>query len=599
MIKLNTAKHRILCLILAVTVCAAGIIPTLTAAAAGTPTSLGLADHGIKAHRDGWLYVYGGKGQVISGNVRGTDCAGLIYSYFSDMGAIAGCCGGASSQVESNCVFSNDISEGIPRIHGLALTMPDYYDPYSGLYGHIGIYIGNNEATDNSDTDYNMRREPVVGSGRNWTAWHVFDNGMRYPTNGWYALDGKMVHYTGYEYDVNTTVDGYTIGADGFARKEDGSYATVDTSILSSDYCSAGQVAAYLGGKYSGKDSTYDLIFGGASDEPEHEFNGKITANGVRLRAEANTSSGIVTVLSKGNGVDISEEVTGESVTNKGSTSDKWYHVTAYNGQTGYVSALFVERIVVSAPQAPVITAANGYVTITSDSGADIYYTVDGTTPTTASTPYTNSVYMTACTYRAIAVKNGMASAVTSATVMSNSSIFTDLSTDAWYFQPVDKAISAGIFKGNGNGIFTPNKPITREQFVTAIANLDGVDLSAYADTSGFSDVTNMTYDTSRAVSWAYKLGIIDGFPDGTFHPTEPVSREQMCVILTRYANITRSENSVPFADDSAISAWAKDAVYACRDNGLVNGIGANLFDPKGTATRAQACVITVNLNNM
>ena len=116
----------------------------LPAKAAGTPTSLGLGEHGIMAHTDGWLYQYGGKGETVNG-VRVSDCAGLIYSYFKDLGNVTGIYGGASSQVKYNCVFSGDIDEldGIPRIHGLVLTMPNYDG--DTLYSHIGIYIGNNQ----------------------------------------------------------------------------------------------------------------------------------------------------------------------------------------------------------------------------------------------------------------------------------------------------------------------------------------------------------------------------------------------------------------------------------------------------------------------
>lgn len=587
-------KSRLLCLIIAVLMCAACILPGFNAAAAGTPTSLGLAEHGIKAHKDGWKYVYGGKGQVISGSVRGTDCAGLLYSYFSDMNAIGSCGAGATSQVEGNCIFSNDISEGIPNIHGLALTMPDFNDPGTGIYGHIGIYIGNNEATDNSDTDYNMRRETVVGNSRNWTAWHVFDNGMKYPFNGWYEFDGKMVHYTSYEYDVNTIVDGYIIGEDGFAQNADGKYAAVDTSILSDKYASASQLKAYLQTKYSGKDSTYDIIFGVGSSE--HEYNGKVTANGVRLRKEPNTDSEIITVMSAGSGVDILEEVTGESVTNKGKTSDKWYSVTAYNGQKGYVSTLLIERVEIKAPAAPVISAVDGYVTITAEPGSDIYYTTDGTEPGLKATPYTGPVYMTGLTYKAVAAKNNRTSSVSTATVLSDSSVFTDIYADKWYFNSVDKAVSAQIFHGNGNGTFSPNKEITRAQFVTALASLDRVDLSLYANGTSFSDVTNMNSNMNRAIAWAAELGLVSGYSDGTFRPGETITREQMCVILAKYAGLQPSEDSALFADDSRISPWARSAVYACRDYGLISGIGGNKFDPKGTATRAQACVITINL---
>jgi len=596
----RTGTGRLLCLLLAAAlVCAAGILPGLTVSAAGAPTSLGLAEHGIKAHRDGWQYVFGGKGQVISGNVRGSDCAGLLYSYFSDMDALGNCAAGATSQVENNCVFSNDISDGIPRIHGLALTMPDYNNPGTGIYGHIGIYIGNNEATDNSDTYYNMRREPVVGSGRNWTAWHLFDNGMKYPVNGWYALDGKMVHYTNYEYDTNTVVDGYFINDAGYAEMPGGTFYPVDTAILSTQYASASQVKAYLALTYSGKDSTYELIYGGPSVDPDPQYNGLVTGNGVRLRKEPNTSSDIITTMAKGTGVDIREEVAGETVTNGGKSSDRWYSVTTAGGAIGYVSALFVERVEVSASGAPVIEAAGGYVTITAASGADIYYTIDGSQPDENSTPYTAPVYLTGYTYKAVAVQNGKKSPVATATVLSNSSVFTDFTAKDWFFGAVDQAVSAQIFHGNGDGTFTPRKEITRAQFVTALAGLDRVDLSLYTKETSFSDVTNMNSTMNRAIAWAADLGIIKGFTDGTFRPNDTISREQMCVILAQYAGLERNSSSPAFADDSRIGSWAREAVYACRDNGLISGIGQNQFDPKGTATRAQACVITVNLYTM
>ncbi len=597
----RSGRNRLLCLLLAASLlCAAWVAPGLTAAAAETPTSLGLAEHGIKAHQDGWLYVSGGKGGTVTlsdGTVtRSSDCAGLLYAYFSDLGAIGNCAGGATSQVKNNCVFSNDISEGIPNIHGLALTMPDFRDPGTGIYGHIGIYIGNNEAVDNSDTTYNMRREAVVGSGRNWTAWHVFDNGMKYPVSGWYALDGKMVHYTNYEYDINTTVDGYVIGSDGYAKTAAGAYAPVDSSLLSTSYASASQVAAYLETKYSGKDSTYEMIYGGSELLTQDTlYNGKVTAASVNLRQSATTKSSVVAVLSRDTKLDILETVTGETVTDsKNGTSDKWYFVTTAGGNTGYICSLYVEQVELD----PVIQAADGYVTITGPANADIYYTTDGTQPDEKAIPYTEPVYMVGCTYKAVAVQNGKKTNVSTATVLSDSSIFTDFLADDWFFSAVDQAVQAQIFHGKGAGIFDPGKNITRAEFVMALANLDRVDLSLYKGESRFSDMKDADSAMTWAVTWASEMGYVSGYSDGSFHPNTSISREQMCVILANYAGLDKSEDSPSFADDEKISSWASDAVYACRDNGLVSGVGKNTFDPKGTATRAQACVVTVNLYN-
>ncbi len=265
----------------------------LPASAAGTPTSLGLGEHGIMAYEDGWLYSYGGKGETNSDGVRVSDCAGLIYAYFKDLGAEAGCWGGATSQVTYNCVFSGDVDElyGIPRIHGLVVTMPDYNDPATGIYSHIGIYIGNNMATDNSDYNVNMVMDQVVGSGRGWTAWHVFDNGMLYPSNGWYEFNNNLYHYTDCQYDVDTVVDGFTIGSDGIALGSDGQPLTVDSPeapALSDSYVSASTVAQQLKSLgYSGKDSTQDLVDG--DDVPGDDLlNGRITASGFARKPPPN-----------------------------------------------------------------------------------------------------------------------------------------------------------------------------------------------------------------------------------------------------------------------------------------------------------------------
>lgn len=592
---------RLLSFFLAAVMCACLALPGLsgTAQAAGAATAIGLAEHGIKAYDEGWKYQYGGKGQVVNGT-RVSDCAGLIYAYFSDMGMRdpAGNCSGHVNLSK----FHGTISECLPNIHGLLLTMPEYAAPETGIYSHIGIYIGAGMATDNSDYTYNMRRLPVDAPGRDWNAWHLLDNGLLYPSNGWYEMDHKMTHYTNYEYDTDTVIDGMLINDEGYAVNENGDYLPVDEEMLSSDFVSASVVADHLATLYSGKDNTSDLVFGTQPDPDDPTYNGTITGAGVNVRAQPTTSSSVVTLLHRGDRVQITGEEQGMEITSGDKTSSLWYAITTASGKTGYVCSLFVERRdTPSVPgdlEAPSISSDGFAVTITtSDPDAYIYYTTDGSEPTEDSTPYVGPVYMTGYTYKAIAVKDGATTSVTTATVLPSGDIFTDFTYRDWFAYNVEQAVGLGLLKGVGENRFDPGSNVRRGQFIVVLANIAGVDLDAYNGVTSFTDVSPDAY-YAKAVQWANQQGIANGSGGGLFNPESEISRQEMCSLLYRFMGLQPVEDYTSFADDSQISSWAKEAVYACRQANLISGVGDNCFDPLGTASRAQACVVAVNCYN-
>lgn len=554
------------------------------AKAAEIPTNLGLAQHGIKAYNEGWQYSYGGKGETVGG-VRVSDCAGLIYAYFSDLG-VGGCMGGATSQATQNCIFTGGMSEGLPRIHGLALTIlePGATDDYS----HIGIYIGNNESCENSDYGTNMVRGSVFRRG--WTTWHLFDNGVLYPRSGWYEFDGKMVHYTDYEYDVDLVIDGYTIGSDGFAQLADGTPAPVDPSMLSSEFVPASEVKEWL--STHGWSGTYNP----EDPSPDFDHNARVSVSSALLRSQPSTDSSIVLTLSQGTPLRLGAPVQGASVTVGGTSSSLWYPAETAHGQTGYISSLLVSLTL----SAPSFSCDGESVTIQAVGMEDnIYYTTDGSQPDENSYPYVSPVYELNCTYKAVVIKDGVAGPVATATVMGNGAIFTDFTYSDWFAQSVDKAVCLGIFSGTGQGSFSPKNKLTRAQFVKVLANLFGQDVSGYEfgdDIPAFEDVSSSAY-YYHELAWAVRAGIVT--PDSKFRPNDEIPREQMCTMLVRYARYadlnTNAALGEPFADDEEISSWAKDAVYRMRSLGVVNGVGENRFNPKGSSDRAAACTMMVN----
>jgi len=172
---------------------------------------------------------------------------------------------------------------------------------------------------------------------------------------------------------------------------------------------------------------------------------------------------------------------------------------------------------------------------------------------------------------------------------------FIDVKKSAWYYDYVDYVVEHGIFQGTSQLTFEPDTTVNRAMFVQALAKLEGVNIDNYVNTA-FDDVIIGKWYTG-AVKWASDAKIVLGTTNTTFEPLANISRQQMCVILVRYAtykNITIPSINQPkkFTDDSKISSYAKDAVYICQGSNIINGLPDNTFDPKGNATRSQVAKV-------
>ncbi len=176
---------------------------------------------------------------------------------------------------------------------------------------------------------------------------------------------------------------------------------------------------------------------------------------------------------------------------------------------------------------------------------------------------------------------------------------FADISGH-WAGEYIGFTAARDLLRGVGNGRFDPNGQMTRAMFVTVLARLDGADLSAYKNTQ-FKDVEPGSWYES-AVTWAFQNKIINGTSKTTFAPDEPVSREQMAVILYNYVkakgyNISTMETApAPFVDIGLVSNWAEEAVKWIQNTSIMNGKPGNLFDPSEIASRAEGCAVFTRL---
>jgi hypothetical protein len=182
--------------------------------------------------------------------------------------------------------------------------------------------------------------------------------------------------------------------------------------------------------------------------------------------------------------------------------------------------------------------------------------------------------------------------------IIYNQKNFSDVSNH-WSEGYIDFVAARALYSGYGNGLFDPDGNMTRAMFVQVLANLEGVDLSAYT-VSRFIDVSDNAWYMA-AIEWAADMGIVVGVGDSRFDPNAFITREQMAVMLTNYirhkgfALITNVMSTV-FADEDVISEWAFDAVKSIQALGIVGGKPGNVFDPGATATRAEAAAIFTRL---
>ncbi|MCD7860997.1 MAG: S-layer homology domain-containing protein [Oscillospiraceae bacterium] len=192
---------------------------------------------------------------------------------------------------------------------------------------------------------------------------------------------------------------------------------------------------------------------------------------------------------------------------------------------------------------------------------------------------------------------------------------FTDVSPDDWYYGAVSEVTAAGYFNGTSATTFDPQLTMTRAMFVTVLARFDGATVDNSADTT-FTDVPTGQYYTG-AVAWAAENGLVQGYGGNAFGTSNPITRQDMAVLMTRYIAYYEAKNSVAattsakgsetthdvvddpaeFADAASIAAYATEAVVECANYGLLIGDDNGNFRPTASATRAEAATVISRLS--
>jgi len=177
--------------------------------------------------------------------------------------------------------------------------------------------------------------------------------------------------------------------------------------------------------------------------------------------------------------------------------------------------------------------------------------------------------------------------------IVDNSGDFSDVPADHWAADAVAFASAHELFNGTAPGRFSPNQPMSRGMLAVVLHNLENN--PAQALTGVFSDVDNSRW-YAEGVSWAAAQGIIGGYGNGTFGPNDNITREQLAVMLWRYAGSpAATEGELHFADADRASDWAAEALRWAVEEGILNGKDGGILDPDGQATRAETAQMLKN----
>lgn len=170
------------------------------------------------------------------------------------------------------------------------------------------------------------------------------------------------------------------------------------------------------------------------------------------------------------------------------------------------------------------------------------------------------------------------------------SKAFTDLGDKQWYHDSIDYAVEHGLLEGTSATTMEPNATLIRAQLAQILYNIE--DKPAVTGEMVFEDVPASEWFYS-AILWANQNEIINGTSPTTFEPLENISRQDLALMLYRYAGEPKVTGDLDgFTDGDQVGDWAEEAMAWAVAEGIVQGDTPTTLNPTGTATRAEAAAM-------
>lgn len=213
-----------------------------------------------------------------------------------------------------------------------------------------------------------------------------------------------------------------------------------------------------------------------------------------------------------------------------------------------------------------------------------------GTTPNTPATPHTPTTPNAGTD-----TGSETAPGTDSGTSPTPEIIFND-TQGHWAAESIQRAVQLGIAQGFGDGSFRPNATVSRAEIAVFLSRALKLE-PATAGTAGLSDADKLPTWAKDHILSVTGAGLMTGYADTAFGAGDAITRAEIAVIVARALKLTLPADPIlSFADANQIPAWAKGAVAAVAEAGLMEGRNNHSFDAKASLTRAEALTLIVRL---
>lgn len=180
---------------------------------------------------------------------------------------------------------------------------------------------------------------------------------------------------------------------------------------------------------------------------------------------------------------------------------------------------------------------------------------------------------------------------------------FVDVSDRDWYRQAVDFVYANRLFNGMGNDCFSPQSKMDRAMMMTVLYHLAGSpEEERLAATATFTDVPKDQWYTTF-VAWAADHHVSVGTGDGKFSPLQPVTRQQVVVLLYNFAinylhmDLNERADLSACTDRAQIAFWAEEPVSWALASGVMALSAQGTVEPERSATRAEVASMLMNFS--